>query len=401
MRSVNAMENSMRASARLTELSVALALLACVACRPDGEKGGTSGAAGDSTPRSAASATSASGGTASASVLRLERVAIRDPALGCNALTMSIPTGWRSEGGIQWQISYANLATGKMRVFDPSGKAALEFFPVIPCTWDSKGIGASPPGSLYRGLLVLAPPGDPQTLVRAQIVAKFRSGVRAPRIVDSTPLPNVEKAILAEAEDSTEPRNTHAARVRLEYFEDEQWIEEDVFCAFTIRRPNELPPTRVNWMPDRFFALRAPKGELDAEEPLLLALVASVRLDARWYDGYLAALELARKNGLQGITDTAEIARRLPEESEEFRAQSEKAWEREEAATERVLRSITDSIGGMDEYVDPFSRRTITLPSSYRAVWASAQGELVLARDASFRPDSGASDAWRRVERER
>ena len=331
--------------------------------------------------------------------LRFERLQVDDAGIGCAAFTMLMPAGWKREGGIVWQMQYANLATVKMRVFDPKSALSLEFFPVIPYVWDAQGIGAFPPGSVYMGSFVAAPPRDPEAFVRAYIIPKYRPAARGMRVVESTRLPEVEQAILAADQEPGLEKKSFAARVRLEYAENDQVLEEDVYCAFTTSRARELLPTRVLWMPDRLFSFRAKKGELDALAPMFDAMIASVRIDFRWYDGYLQVLEMARKNQLQAINDAAALSRRIAKNSDEILEMNRKSWEKQQAATDRVMERVSDSIRGVERYRDPFESRPVELPSGYGDVWASPSGEYILSNDPNFRPDAGTGVDWRRVEK--
>src|SRR5438552_4680925 len=99
---------------------------------------------GEQKPVNAASAK-----PAAAAPLRLRKYTVNDPMMGCDAFTLLVPEGWKVEGGVAWQMEYANLATGQMRIFDPQSAAALEVLPTIPYTWDSNGIPFFPPGSNY------------------------------------------------------------------------------------------------------------------------------------------------------------------------------------------------------------------------------------------------------------
>jgi hypothetical protein len=298
-------------------------------------------------------------------------------------------------------MQYANLASAKMRVFDPASERALEIFPAIPYTWDEQGIGAFPPGTVYMGNMVAAPPRDPEAYVRAYVIPKYRASARGMRVVSSTPLPDVETAIAASSAEPGLEKRTLAARVRLEYVENDVMLEEDVCCALTVSRMPSTLPTRSLWMPDRLFSMRAKKGELDALEPLFDAMVASVRIDFRWYDGYLQVLELARKRALQGIADAAALSRRIAKNSDEILALNRKAWESQQASSDRVMERFSDSVRGVERYEDPFERRAVELPSGYAEVWSSPSGEYILSNDPSFDPSVGSSIDWRRVDRKK
>ena len=47
---------------------------------------------------------------------------------------MLVPKDWRVEGGIVWRPEISNLAYLQLRLSDPQGSSALEFFPTLPFT---------------------------------------------------------------------------------------------------------------------------------------------------------------------------------------------------------------------------------------------------------------------------
>ena len=66
---------------------------------------------------------------------------------------------------------------------------------------------------------------------------------------------------------------------------------------------------------------------------------------------------------------------------------------------DRISRSYTEYIRGVETYRNPYEDRAIQLPSGYSQVWASPTGEYILSNQAGFDPNIGASMEWRRLER--
>jgi hypothetical protein len=249
------------------------------------------------------------------------------------------------------------------------------------------------------GSVVAAPPRDPEAFVREYVIANVRPRARGLRVVATTPLPDVEKAVAAGNQEAGMQKVTHAAKVRLEYAEDDKPIEEDVYVAYTISRSTQYLPTMSLSMADRLFAFRAEKGKLDALEPLLQAMVSSFRIELPWWDGYLQVLQMSRNNQLQAIKDAGELSRRISRNNDEIIAMNRKSWENQQAATDRVMGEISDSIRGIERYDNPFEKRPVELPSGYHDVWVSPSGEYILSNDANFDPKTSTQVDWRRIEK--
>lgn len=378
-----------RALAAMSSLPFALTATVSAACAQGGAPdGGVKGA-----PAKAASAAVPS------NALRLKVFKCDDVGIGCTAFTMLIPAEWKTEGGVAWQMQYSNLATGKMRIFNPKGAEALELFPIIPYTWDTNGIAFFPPGSVYMGNFVAAPPRDPEAFVREYVIGNFRQRAKNLSVVKTTPLPDVEKAILSGNQEAGVQKATRAAKVRITYLEGEKAIEEDIYCAYTVSRSPQFLPTAVMWMPDRLFAFRAEKGKLDALEGLLLAMLSSFRIELSWWAGYMQVVQLYRSNQMQSIKNAGDISRRISKNNDEIIAMNRAAWKNQQASTDRVMERFSDSIRGVERYDNPFERRQVELPSGYHEVWASPSGEYILSNDTNFNPSVGTNVDWRRIDK--
>jgi hypothetical protein len=383
--------------------ALALGALVCCTATVSASCGNSQASKGSATDRpieqaKSASKSSADSSTAKGDTLRLKLFKCDDVGIGCTAFTMLVPADWKTEGGVVWQMQYSNLAAGKLRVWNPSGVEALEVFPVIPYVWDTRGIAFFQPGSIYMGNVVAAPPRDPEAFVREYVIQNFRRNVKNLIVGETTPLREVEHEISGSNQEAGLQKSTQAAKVRIAYIEGSKEIEEDVYCAYTVSRSREMLPTMSLWMPDRLFAFRAEKGKLDALEPLLQAMLASFRIDQRWFSGYLQVVQMARNNQMQAIKDAGDISKRISKNNDEIIAMNRKAWEAQQASSDRVMEHISDSIRGIERYENPFEQKPVELPSGYREVWASPSGEYVLSNDANFDPSAGTNVEWRRIE---
>ena len=223
-----------------------------------------------------------------ASTLRLESLSVADPMVGGDeAFSLLVPKGWRHEGGVLWQQQYSNLATGQFRVFDPNGAGQLEIFPAIPFVWADGGIAFFPPGSVYLGNVVQPPPRSAHDFVRDAIIPRYRESARSLRIVSRERLAGRRARPLAGRRSVRHhehgPRRASPHRIH-------RSEPRDSDRRGHLLRPHardDAVDARIRALVAR-ASLRLPreKGKLDAEAPLLQAMVASMKISLGWFAKY-------------------------------------------------------------------------------------------------------------------
>lgn len=328
--------------------------------------------------------------------LKLRKVAVHDQGIGCTAFTLLVPAEWETRGGVQWQMQYANLASGRFEAFDPKGKAALELFPVIPACWDESGmLGAK--GQNYMGSVIYPPPRDALQYVREVFVPLYRANAMGLKVGAATPLPEVARAVERAVQEPSVTKSATAARVRLEYEDGGKTIAEDVFVTIVLSR-SPILPNMTHWSLEHQYSFRAEKKDLDALAPVMQTIAASVRLELDWYAGYAQVLDLWRQGQMQSIRDAGELSRRISRNNDAILASMRSSWEARQSAQDRMAREFSEAIRGVETYDQPFEHQSIQLPSGYRDVWVNPRGEYVLSNEAGYDPNVGATQEWRRMQ---
>lgn len=343
------------------------------------------------------SANTAKVATPARAPLRLRKIEVHDPGVGCTAFTMLVPIEWKTEGGVLWQMQYANLASARFRAFDAKSGVALELFPVVPGCWEESGSYAAQRGQNYLGSVVWPPPRDVEQYVREVLVPTVRANVRGLKIVSATALPKVASEVEKNVVEQGVTKRVTAGKVRLEYEEDGRTIAEDVYVTMVTAR-SPIVPGMVQWSLEHQYSFRAPKAEIDALAPLLQAMVSSFRIELPWYAGYAQVLDLSRQNQLQSIRDAGEISKRISRNNDAILNSMRSSWEARQASQDRMAREFSESIRGVETYDHPFEGRAVQLPGGYDGAWVNAQGEYVLSNEAGFDPNVGSTVAWRRLE---
>ena len=150
--------------------------------------------------------------------LRLHAVSIRDPMVNNEeAFRLLVPVDWRVEGGITWHPELANLVLTQLRLSDSRSPTALQLFPNIPYTWNTRGYLGVAPGSLNLGMYVVQPV-DADVFVRQMLLPQVRGNVRFV-VVGREELPAIARQLAAAVQEPGAVKQVAATRTRIEYQE--------------------------------------------------------------------------------------------------------------------------------------------------------------------------------------
>lgn len=335
---------------------------------------------------------------AASAPLKLHKVAVADPGIGCTAFTMLVPSEWTLSGGVVWQMQYSNLASGEFTVRDPKSKAALEVFPIIPACWDDGGgMGMFQTGQNYMGNVVYPPPRDALQYVRDVFVPLHRKSVRDVKIGAQTDLPDVTRAVERGVQEPGVEKRVRASKVRIEYQDGGKTIAEDVYVTIVLSRSG-MVPTMTIWGLEHQYSFRAEKDKLDALAPLLQTMIASVRIELAWYAGYAQVMDLWRQGQMQSIRDAGEISKRISRNNDAILASMRSSWQARQESADRTSREFSEYVRGVETYDHPYEGREIQLPSGYDDVWTNPRGEYVFSNEASFDPNVGSTVEWKRLQ---
>jgi len=320
--------------------------------------------------------------------LHMKAIAVADPIVGGDvAFRMLVPSGWQTQGGIEWNFNLADLAYGRFRVFDPAGHDALEVFPNYTRMWSNQY--ALTPGTLYGGCVLEPPPASAGDWV-ASVASQARTAARNLRVANRARLAELERVLSANGAQAS------AERVRLSYEEGGVSIDEDVYCAITIETSPYGNGT-ILWRPARLYSYRARQGELDSRQGLVQAMADSVRVELGWFAKYQQVLRMKNDANFAAIAAAGELSRRISANSDAILAMYRGAWEAQQSAYDRVSRGFSEATRSVQSYADPAKSYPVELPAGYRHAWVSAGGEYYLSND-EVDPNTAGTTAWKRLE---
>ena len=331
--------------------------------------------------------------TASGPGLRFTRLSVKDPGINnIEAVSFLIPAGWKAEGGVQWFPDFSVLANLLMKVTDSQTGATIEFLPIQNFTWLTQMVVPMNPGTNYLGNMLYQPVTDLAQFVQLFYLPGALRQLQGARIVSAEDLPKVAAQVVQTHGGQCTAKS---GRIRYEYQAGGQLWEEDVYVTLV------YTPTQMGmfWSVTSAYAFRAPKGQLDRLTPIMNTTVSTLRMSPDWYGGYMYVQKLFFDRMNQGIRNARAISETITRNSEEIRRMFDDSYRQRSQSQDRISRSFSEYIRGVETYRNPYEDRPIQLPSGYANAWVNRSGEYILSPQAGFDPNVGSNTEWRRLEK--
>ena len=343
--------------------------------------------------------------------VRFCRAVIRDTALGMDALSLMVPSGWTCDGKVAWRTHPTEPALVSATVANPKGIGAgadisqneLHRWRAGDFQGDVRqslaGSGGQPRTAVCGRQVVYGQRNslcgaDPVQFLQQLLFPRQRPELAGARVVEVTDSPWAA-AILGQRYSQERKSDLHTARVRLEYSTDGKQLEEDFLLALSF---TPLVEQQVLWQTELACSLRAEKGKLDPAADLFQTMLCSPRVDLKWYsrERQAAANTVAAINrSLQAAGKMSQTAHESNEQiSEGIRA----SYEQRQAVVDRTTADFCRAIRSVEVYSNPFERRPVELPSGYNHVWTNPRGEYVLTDNPNLNPNVGDNLQWKRLE---
>jgi hypothetical protein len=248
------------------------------------------------------------------------------------------------------------------------------------------------PGTNYLGNILYQPIVDVAQFIHVFYVPAALRQLQNATIVGREDLPKVAAQVAQMSGGQTTAR---AGRVRYAYQIGSRPWEEDVYVTL-VYTPY---PLGTLWSVTSAYSFRAPKGLLDRLTPVMNTMVNTLRLSPDWYGGYMYVQKLFYDRMNQGIRDARAISETITRNSEEIRKMFCDSYRQRSESQDRISRSFSEYIRGVETYRNPYEGRPVQLPSGYNNVWTNRLGEYILSDQAGFNPNVGSNVEWRRLER--
>lgn len=324
--------------------------------------------------------------------MKFHRLSVKDPGINnIECVSLLIPEGWKTEGGVQWFPDYSVLANLLLRITDPATGAAIEYLPMQNFTWLTQSVVPMQPGTNYLGNILWQPIRDVPQFIQMFYAPQTLPRLQGARIVSREDLPAVAAAVVQLYGGQSAVVST---RVRYAYQLGGHPWEEDITCTlvFTDWQLGTL------WSVYSAYSFRAPQGQLNRLMPVMNTTVSTARISLDWFAGYQYVQKLFQDRMNQSIRNAAAISATITRNSEEIRQMYRESYRLASESQDRISRSYSEYIRGVETYQDPYQGRPIQLPAGYDEVWVNPGGEYLLSNSPGFNPNTTGGSEWRRME---
>jgi hypothetical protein len=333
---------------------------------------------------------------AQSDAVRLHTVSIVDQqGVGFEAYRMVVPVDWQVDGAVVWWIpvNCSYPAALHIRAFNPRRAEEVNVFPARLFVWAPRGMAFFPPGRFYLGNEV-HPLVDASQYVYQYTIPRFRPDLAQARHTGTQPLPDLAHAV--EAIFPGLAPQSSAVRVSFEYEQQGQPIQEDVYVAIVAL---QLTPPLVHWGPYALFSFKAERGQLADSMPFFGTIIASLRPTPRWYNRYLQVSDACARSAIEASNQAVLRRKIIAQTNDQISAPRRQAFEKQQAAQDRINATFSHYLGGVESYQNPFEGRRVELPSGYSHVWANRLGEYILSNGADYNPNVDSHIQWQEMQK--
>ena len=338
------------------------------------------------------------------------------------AYRILIPSDWQAEGWTRWRAGSIgcpdNIIDAGFRAVAPDGVTGIEIFPPFSWQWvqdsalrqglqQQQEMNVRMLGPNARGCPMISAMTAADVL-RTVIIPQHRPGAQIGPVEMS---PELAKAAQAQVAQGLDPLlkagllagyHVDAAKIHLLTSVHGKQAEETVSATVTVVQ--QLLPSMGAMLQGRpgqsslygmsgsnLIATRAPKGSLEASQPLFAAIVASLRPNFVWMNAIQQVIINMKNVQSKGAADRAAIWRKAQQEISQIH---EQAFQHHQAVNDRLAKQFDQTIRGVQTFVDPNTKESVELTSGYKQYWTNGSGEYILSDDANFRPGGN----WRLLE---
>jgi hypothetical protein len=199
---------------------------------------------------------------------------------------------------------------------------------------------------------------------------------------------------------------TDAGRVRVSYSQGELAVEE-WFTAMTFAISMPGPSFNVRTgrsgqvlyytnSADHIFALRAPQGQLDAQDKLFQLILATIKVNPQWQARVEQVIANLNAQDIKGANDRFAIATKA---GQDIARMNQEAFQNAQTSREHSMANWSQYMRGVQTFRNPNTGDTVELNNMYEHAWAGPDNTYVLTNSANFNPNSSLDGHYTALER--
>ena len=337
------------------------------------------------------------------------------------ALTLLIPTDWQFQGSVQYDAKtgcHANIVQLVFRASSADGRLAMELLPGNTWQWaddpNMRNMMQTSNQQMarfgWRGCDIM-PPMTADQFLRRNVLPSARRGAT---VAGSETMPDAEARMQEEAREAQRIAaqqgmrvnvRTSASRVRIGYALGGQPVEE-WFTAMTTSVGMAGPSLNMRMgrmgqslyyssSADHVFGMRAPQGQLDAQEKLFQLLMGTVRVDAAWQARVQQVMANLQAQDSKGAADRSAI---IAQAGRDTAKSIHDAYQNATDSREHSMENWSQYMRGVQTFRNPNTGDTVELSNQYGHAWAGADGTYLVTDSANFNPNSSLNGNWTKLE---
>jgi hypothetical protein len=323
------------------------------------------------------------------------------------AMDLLIPAGWTFDGKVEWanRGCFDDFAAISFHMQSPDGKIIIEGYPSF--TWqfvDNPSVQRYLIAENQQGMKVgLKPcpviqPQPAANVLTKIIVPHLRPGKTIAAMETSADLDQFIKNRTADVQ-GREGQNAqlHAdeARARLKYDADGAPVEEWISAVSM----SQISPSgdgrggrRYDNKAIMIMSMRAPAGQLEANERLLAAVRGSIHLQPDWERQYLGMVNQLNAGQQQQRAARDEIIRQFQQQEI---AAIQGVIANQQQGSNQAVHAESQYLRGVETYRDPSTGKQYELDNKYGNAWMNSNGsDVILSEDPNLNPSSIQQGSW-------
>ena len=355
-------------------------------------------------------------GTASGSYLRMKQVQVIanvvDPALGSGtaalpAIDMLIPSTWDFKGGVAANTKegcFSDIHAVSWEATSSDGSIAFQGAPND--SWQYTDDPAELRNLSDPKRRALGAEGKPcpvkkpmkaEDYFRQNVFSVFPSGST---VVSVEPFPELNQIArkqlgLPSGDSNDSSARTEAIRARVKFQKDGKDLEDWVALVVVTRIFRQGRGAFYYCHAIDVTALRAPQGQLDANDKLFKVMSSSIRPEPKWQaysNGFIAKLYQAEAQKEATIDSmVAAFQRHVADTINGVTANAERG-------SQNSAFGFDQNIRGVQTFRDPTSGRTMELSNLYDHAWLNGSNEYILSDNPNFNPNGQLSGNWNQLQ---
>ncbi len=334
------------------------------------------------------------------------------------AARLLIPSDWKTDGGVHWTGSPncpSNIVKVQFKASAPDGLSGVEFGPQY--SWQASNdpqmqriIAQQAAAKTACDTGAVAGPVD---YLRNRIVPMMRPGAH---VLGSEPLPALSQSLTARMAETygllvkqgyMRSFKAEAGSLHIGYSRNGQNLEEwmsttiqtlvspTANTAALMRGQMVQSSSTFSMTSTGVFTAWAPAGKFDKK--LVATIIASTRPNPEYAAAVGQFVQNINATNQKGVMDRQKI---WHDAQQQISATITQTFQRNQAIQDRAAEQFSQTIRGVETYVNPSTGARVELTQGYENAWVNNRGEYVLT-EGGFNPAIAWHEDWTQLKKGR